>query len=69
MVASMPSSSSNSRRSASRGCSPDSILPPGNSHFNGMVWWRVRWQTRILSSWKINAATTRFMDGKEPLEK
>src|SRR5690242_5088449 len=66
MVASMPSSSSNSRRRASRGCSPSSILPPGNSHFNGMVWWRVRWHTRISSALKISAATTRFMDAKEP---
>jgi len=34
-------SSSSSRRRASRGCSPVSILPPGNSHFSGMGWcWR-----------------------------
>src|SRR5271167_4297075 len=34
--ASIPSSSSNSRRMASRGCSPSSIFPPGNSHFSGI---------------------------------
>src|ERR1019366_9298012 len=37
MVASMPSSSSNSRRKASRGCSPSSILTPGNSYFSGIT--------------------------------
>src|SRR5579872_4739837 len=58
----MPSSSSSSRRKASRGCSPSSILPPGNSHFSGMVWWRVRWQTRSFPFSTIRAATTRFTE-------
>src|ERR1700677_2799711 len=61
MVARIPSSSSNSRRRASRGCSPSSIFPPGNSHFKGMVWWRVRWHTSSLPSLWISAATTRFI--------
>src|SRR5579863_1034384 len=65
MVAMIPSSSSSSRRSASRGCSPSSIFPPGNSHLRGMVWWRVRWHTRILPSFWISAATTRFI-GEHP---
>ena len=38
-----------------------SILPPGNSHFSGIVWWRVRWHTSSLPSFAIKAATTRFM--------
>jgi hypothetical protein len=63
--ASMPSSSSSSRRMASRGCSPSSILPPGNSHLSGMGWCRVLWQARMRSSFTISAATTRFMIRKE----
>src|SRR6185437_8348368 len=37
-------------------------LPPGNSHFSGMDWWRVRWQTRIFSSRIMSPATTCFMN-------
>src|SRR6266567_2642180 len=59
--ATIPSSSSSSRRRASRGCSPFSIFPPGNSHLSGMVWWRVRWHTRSLPAFTMRAATTRFM--------
>src|SRR5580704_19421780 len=62
MVARIPSSSSSSRRRASRGCSPSSIFPPGNSHLSGMVWCRVRWQTSSLPSFSITAATTRFIN-------
>src|SRR5580698_610204 len=59
--AAIPNSSSSSRRMASRGCSPSSILPPGNSHLSGIGWCRVLWQARIRSSFKISAATTLFM--------
>src|SRR5580704_1680999 len=61
IFASIPNSSSSSRRKASRGCSPSSILPPGNSHFSGIVWCRVRWHTRSLPFCSITAATTRFI--------
>src|SRR5580698_9106267 len=60
-TARIPNSSSNSRRSASRGCSPSSIFPPGNSHLSGMVWCRVRWHTNTLPFFSITAATTLFM--------
>ena len=42
--ASMPSSSSSSRRSASSGDSPVSILPPGNSHLSPIGDPALRWQ-------------------------
>jgi hypothetical protein len=28
---------------------------------SGMGWWRVLWQARMRSAWRISAATTRFM--------
>src|SRR5580658_11095749 len=46
---------------ASRGCSPSSILPPGNSHLSGIGWCRVLWQARMRSSFRISAATTLFI--------
>src|SRR3954468_734573 len=57
----MPSSSSSSRRIASRGCSPSSILPPGNSHLSGIVWCLVRWQISSFPSCTISAAATSFI--------
>src|SRR5271169_1042737 len=58
MSARMPSSSSSSRRNASGGVSPASILPPGNSHLRARAWCSVRWQHRISSPSRIKAATT-----------
>jgi len=52
------SSSTSSRASASRGSSPGSTLPPGNSHFPPRAPARPRWAHNILPSRTITAPTT-----------